>query len=94
MSVIEDARKVMQDLIAPELRALSVRLDAVEKQLDGIDKKFGDVERKADQRHQELLHHMDQRIDDPGFLLRKSMEVKEIVDRVTALEDKMRQLAH
>ncbi len=94
MSVIEDARKVMQDLIAPELRALSVRLDAVEKQLEVIDKKFGDVERRADQRHQELMHHMDQRIDDLGFLLRKSMEVKEIVERVAALEDKMRQLAH
>ena len=98
----------MQDLIAPELRALSVRLDAVEKQLevidkrfdgvdmkfDGVDKKFDDVERRAEKRHQELMHHMDQRIDDLGFLLRKSMEVKEIVERVTALEDKIRQLAH
>src|SRR5271165_2141653 len=68
MSVVEDARKVMQDLIAPELRALSARLDAVEKQLEnidkrfdgvdkkfeGVDKKFYDVERRADQRHQEL----------------------------------------
>jgi prefoldin subunit 5 len=108
MSVIEDARKVMQDLIAPELRALSVRLDALEKQLEnidkrfdgvdkkfeGVDKKFGDVERRADQRQQELMHHMDQRMDDLGFLLRKSMEVKEIVERVAAPEDKMRQLAH
>ena len=91
----------MQDLIAPELRALSVRLDAVEKQLevidkrfDGVDRKFDDVERRAEKRHQELMHHMDQRIDDLGFLLRKSMEVKEIVERVTALEDKIRQLAH
>jgi tetrahydromethanopterin S-methyltransferase subunit G len=79
MSVIEDARKVMQDLIAPELRALSVRLDAVDKQLevidkrfDGVDKKFDDVDRRAEKRHQELMHHMDQRIDDLGFLLRKS----------------------
>ena len=122
MSVVEDARKVMQDLIAPELRALSARLDAVEKRLDAIDKrfdgvdkrfdgvdkrfdsvdkrfenvdkKFDDVERRAEQRHQDLLRHMDARLDDLGFLLRKSMEVKEIVERVTALEDRMKQLAH
>src|SRR5271157_1037853 len=114
MSVVEDARKVMQDLIAPELRALSARLDAVEKRLDAIDKrfdgvdkrfdsvdkkfenvdkKFDDVERRAEQRHQDLLRHMDTRMDDLGFLLRKSMEVKEIVERVTALEDRMKQLA-
>ncbi len=101
-------RKVMQDLIVPELRELSARLDAVEKRLDaidkrfdgvdkrfdGVDRKFEDVERRAEQRHQDLLRHMDTRMDDLGFLLRKSMEVKEIVERVTALEVRMKQLAH
>src|SRR5271166_2230542 len=48
MSVVEDARKVMQDLIAPELRALSARLDAVEKRLDAIDKRFDGVDKRFD----------------------------------------------
>jgi len=32
----------------------------------------------AEQRHQDLLRHMDTRMDDLGFLLRKSKEVKEM----------------
>jgi hypothetical protein len=62
MSVIEDTRKVMQDFLAPELRAISVRLDALEKQLIGVDKHFEDSdqraensERRSEKRHDELL---------------------------------------
>ena len=32
MSVIEDVRKVIQDLVAPELKSLSVKLDNIEKE--------------------------------------------------------------
>lgn len=31
MGVVEDVRKLLQDLVTPELRALSARLDALEK---------------------------------------------------------------
>ena len=31
MGVIEDVRKVVQDLVAPDLKAISARLDALEK---------------------------------------------------------------
>ena len=55
MSVIEDTRKVMQDFLAPELRAISVRLDALEKQLNGVDKRFEDSDRRAEKRHDEVL---------------------------------------
>jgi len=71
MSVVEDARKVMQDLIPPELRALATRVDTLEKKVD-------ENERRAEQRHQETPRHVDQRIDDLGFLLRKAMEVKDL----------------
>ena len=56
MSVVEDVRKVVQDLVAPELRALATRVDALEKKLD-------ENERRAEQRHQKMLHHVDQRIE-------------------------------
>jgi predicted Holliday junction resolvase-like endonuclease len=32
MSVIEDVRKVVQDLVAPELKSISVRLDGFERE--------------------------------------------------------------
>jgi hypothetical protein len=48
MSVIDDTRKVMQDFLAPELRAISVRLDALEKQ-------FEDSDRRSERRHDEVL---------------------------------------
>jgi phage shock protein A len=62
MSVIEDSRNVVQDFLAPELRSISVRLDALEKRfdavdrkLDGVDREFDEVERRAEKRHDELL---------------------------------------
>jgi predicted nucleic acid-binding Zn-ribbon protein len=55
MSAIEDTRKVMQDFLAPELRAISVRLDALEKRLDSVERRFDDIERRAEKRHDEML---------------------------------------
>ena len=69
MSVIEDSRKVMQDFLAPELRAISARLDAleqrfglVEKRFDVVDKRFDvmdrnidSVDRRAEKRHDEVM---------------------------------------
>jgi hypothetical protein len=46
-SVIEDSRKVLQDFIAPELRAISTRLEALEK-------KFDENERRAEIRHDDV----------------------------------------
>jgi hypothetical protein len=41
MSVVEDVRQIIQDFLAPELRSISARLDAIEK--------------TAQSRHEELL---------------------------------------
>jgi hypothetical protein len=44
MSVIDDLRQLLQDLVTPELRALSLRVDALEKKVDtgltALDKKI------------------------------------------------------
>ena len=56
MSVIEDSRKILQDFIAPELRAISVRLDALEQRVD-------DNERRAEKRHDEVMASIRQVID-------------------------------
>jgi len=44
MSVIEDTRKLLQDFLAPELRELTARIDALEEKIDarfrGVDSRF------------------------------------------------------
>jgi hypothetical protein len=56
MSVLEDSRKVLQDFIAPELRAISARLEALEK-------KFDKNERRAEKRHDDVMASIRQVID-------------------------------
>jgi hypothetical protein len=56
MGAIEDTRKVLQDFLAPELRAISVRLDAFEKNV-------GDNERRAERRHDETMSVIRQVLD-------------------------------
>jgi hypothetical protein len=55
MGAIEDSRKVLQDFLAPELRAIAVRLDALEKRYDSLDGKISDAERRSERRHDEVL---------------------------------------
>ena len=49
MSWVEDARKLMQDFVAPELRGINQRLDDV---VAGMQKSFAEVERLAHKRQQ------------------------------------------
>lgn len=63
MGATEDARKVLQDFLAPELRALSVRLDALEKRLDSLDDKVDAGERRAEKRHDEVMGAIRQVLD-------------------------------
>jgi len=52
MSVAEDVRQVLQDFLAPELRAVSARLDSIEKVMDArfaaVDVKFDSMDVKFD----------------------------------------------
>jgi len=52
MSWVDDARKLLQDFVAPELRAISVRLDAMDKQ--DLDR-----DKLASERHSALLDKVD-----------------------------------
>ena len=61
MSVVEDVRKVLQDFLAPELRELKVRIEAVEKR---IDERHAEVMKRMDERHEDVLHRMDERHGD------------------------------
>jgi tetrahydromethanopterin S-methyltransferase subunit G len=52
MGAIDDTRKVLQDFLAPEMREIKARLEALEKRMD---ERFDSVEKQAQQRHDALL---------------------------------------
>ena len=59
MSTVEDVRKVFQDFLAPELRTISARLDALEKVMTA---KFDSVDAKLDSLHKEM-QGIDEKLD-------------------------------
>lgn len=64
VSVIEDSRKVLQDFIAPELRAIDARLTSLEKRFEeaqGENKeRFSYIERRFDKMEQQIERRFDQ----------------------------------
>jgi hypothetical protein len=73
MSVIEDVRNVLQDFLAPELRAISVRLDVLEKKVDAN-------EARAEARHGEVMAGLRQITDYTTVLDRLSkLEARQTV---------------
>ncbi|MBV8115467.1 MAG: hypothetical protein JO300_12050 [Silvibacterium sp.] len=60
MSVVEDVRTVIQDFLAPELRELKARVDALEKRMDD---RFEHAERTAQARHDQVMHAIQQIAD-------------------------------
>lgn len=63
MSTVDDIRKLFQDLIAPELRSISVRLDGFEKRMDErfatVDQRFNAVDQRMDERFAAADQRMD-----------------------------------
>jgi tetrahydromethanopterin S-methyltransferase subunit G len=52
MGAIDDTRKVLQDFLAPEIREVRARLDALELRMN---ERFDAVERLAHQRHDAVM---------------------------------------
>jgi hypothetical protein len=59
MSAIDDIRNVMQDFLAPELRELRVRIDAVKHEVEelkgSMQEHFQQAERRAEKRHEDMM---------------------------------------
>jgi outer membrane murein-binding lipoprotein Lpp len=75
MSVIEDTRKLLQDFLAPELRELSARVDALEERMNA---RFDAAERLASERHTETVQAISRLAD--------VYELRERVARIEARE--------
>ena len=56
MSVIDDSRILLQDIVAPALNAIATRLDAFEANMK---QRFDSVEKLAEARHDLLILRMD-----------------------------------
>jgi predicted nucleic acid-binding Zn-ribbon protein len=56
MSVVEDVRGVIQDFLAPELRELKARVEALENKVDAN-------EHRAERRHDEVMQAIRQFTD-------------------------------
>lgn len=51
MGAVDDTRKVLQDFLAPELRELKARLEALEKRMD---ERFDHADKQAERRYDSL----------------------------------------
>lgn len=82
MSVIEDSRKVLQDFIAPELRGITARLDALEKRLDekfdAQTKRFEDRFDAQDKRFEAQEKRLNEKLDSSA---KRSEELEKRVQR-------------
>ena len=61
MSVVEDVRKVLQDSLGPELRALTARLDAADKVAEA---RYQELKSYVESRYQELKSSADARYEE------------------------------
>ncbi len=96
MSVIEDTRKVMQDFLAPELRAISARLDSLEKRIDGFDKRFDKIDsrfekidsrfERVDGKLEDADRKADRRHDEMMAAVAQMIEITMLRERVARLE--------
>jgi len=90
MSVIEDTRKLLQDFLAPELRELSARVDALEERMEArfsavekridllegrVEERFDAAERLASERHGQVLQG-----------IARLADIYELRERITRIE--------
>ena len=76
MGVIEDVRKVIQDTVAPDLKALSVRVEELEKRIE--------------QRFQDQRDYMEKRFDSLERMLNQQQVINNLAERIRYLESNVR----
>jgi hypothetical protein len=85
MSMVEDIRQVLQDFLAPELRAITARLDSSEKVMEArfkeADSRLAAMETQFNSRFKEIdsrFKEMDSRFNEVGVRLQS---IQETIDR-------------
>jgi tetrahydromethanopterin S-methyltransferase subunit G len=97
MAFIEEGRQLIQDFVTPEIRAIEVRLDAVEKQvaaLDSkVDKRVDSLEIKMDKRADALDAKIDRNQTQVMETLHRMENYVEVRERLARLEGKLQNVA-
>ena len=108
MSVVEETRQVIQDLPAPELRAISARLDSLEKQVttnevrvekrfDSIDRRFDAIDRKfesIDSKFESVEAKAERRHQKMLLSIAQLSNYQAVLERVARLESTVGEKAH
>ncbi len=86
MGFIEEGRQLFQDFVAPEIRAIEARLDAIEKQVQALDSKY---DKRADQLEAKIDRNQTQLMD----TLHRMENYTHVLERLARLESKLQNVA-
>lgn len=97
MSIVEDVRKALQDTLAPDLKALAVKVEELEKRMnlrfDAVDARLQGFERRLDDQHaysekrfESEREYLDKRFDGLERMLSQQQLINSLVERVRLLE--------
>jgi hypothetical protein len=79
MSVVEDVRKVLQDTLAPDLKALTVRVEDLERRMD---LRFQALEQRFDDQRT----YLEKRFDGLERMLSQQQLISSLAERIHILE--------
>ena len=86
MGFLEEGRQLFQDFVAPEIRAIDVRLSAVEKRIEALEGKVDRVqiilETKMERNHTEVMD-----------AIRRLENYSALAERLTRVEAKLQNVA-
>ena len=92
MGNVEDLRKVIQDFVAPDLKALSARFDGLEKTMnarfDAVDARFDAAEKRVDARFDAAEKRVEERFD--AAEKRTDLKLELLIKTVEAFRAEMR----
>lgn len=83
MSFVEDARKLLQDFVAPEVRSINIRLDALSA---AIERRFVDSERLSAERQAALLDKIEAMLREISLEIELAFSKRRIKELESGLE--------
>jgi tetrahydromethanopterin S-methyltransferase subunit G len=107
MGVIDEGRQLIQDFVAPEIRAIEARISAVEKQIESLegrmDKRFDAIDKRFDA-IDKRFEAIDKRFDavdakiDRGHsqildAIHRMENYRELSERLAKIESKLKDVA-
>ena len=90
MGVVEDVRSALQDFVAPELRALAVRIEKLETEQSQLRNEFKEFRNEVKTEFRELDRKMDHQYENLVTEIRRAALIQDLTERVARLEAERR----